>query len=361
LSDKDEIKELFQRELGNYEAKVDPSLWQGIQSGISAGTSAATTSMSVGAKFVIGIVSSAILATATIVIYNYYTPVSNEDQPNVKELIAEKEDTLNTETTIRDHIKTDKQRSIEVTEKDELDQKSVVEKNISPEKLLKTSDDIASETVIDSTDIKESFSSIDREKEVDKQPEKHKEQSNKYYKKEDIVKEAPVELLLKPIIVKQENQYLVFDIDDSNVNEIVWNFGDGDFSTKESPEHFYDEAGKYTVDVIGKKGDRKIKKSISVVVDVEGAINSLPNTFTPNGDGRNDYLFVETKGLKDFQINIMNNNQEVVYQSNQSNFQWDGIMLNGNPAPAGNYVYIIIATDNQGSTLNKYQQLHLIR
>ena len=68
---------------------------------------------------------------------------------------------------------------------------------------------------------------------------------------------------------------------------------------------------------------------------------SIPNTFTPNGDGVNDYW--DIKNLDTYPesiIQVFNRYGQVVYQSNGYAKPWDGAS-NGTSLPAGTYYYII--------------------
>lgn len=369
MSDKDEIKELFQRELGNYETKVDPGLWQGIQTGISAGTSTAAASIGVGAKVVIGIVSVAAISVASYVIYN----VLSNDASSAQEKITQQEQ------VVEKHEEKFQQEGNEINKKEEAnlaqnkeDEREAEQDNTEIEnesrpvqEMEKNSSnpEIYSEKVNkDSSQQEKSTTESTDVEPVDKAANKESTPPVKEIeKKEEESNDSPLALTLIPKIASQKNQYVEFDVNTKNIEEIVWNFGDGNFSTLPAPEHFYDEAGTYDVVVKGRNGDREISKTITVEIEIEGELLKLPNIFTPNGDGSSDYLFVETKGIKEFQITIMNDKQEVVFESNDASFRWDGTMQNGIPAPEGNYVYIIIAKDNQGNTLNKYQQLRISR
>jgi gliding motility-associated-like protein len=52
----------------------------------------------------------------------------------------------------------------------------------------------------------------------------------------------------------------------------------------------------------------------------------VPNAFTPNGDGNNDYfsVFGEKEDWKQFSIKVFDRWGEKVYESEDENFQWDG-------------------------------------
>lgn len=53
----------------------------------------------------------------------------------------------------------------------------------------------------------------------------------------------------------------------------------------------------------------------------------IPNVFTPNGDGANDYfeVFGNKQSWKQFNIMVFNRWGEKVYESNDMNFKWDGV------------------------------------
>jgi len=68
----------------------------------------------------------------------------------------------------------------------------------------------------------------------------------------------------------------------------------------------------------------------------EYKISKMPDIFSPNNDGANDFFFVKNEGLSDFNIVIMNNRNETVYQSQDPDFNWDGMGLNGEQTPIGN-------------------------
>lgn len=74
----------------------------------------------------------------------------------------------------------------------------------------------------------------------------------------------------------------------------------------------------------------------------------IPNVFTPNGDGFNDYFFVEGSGFESFSISIMSRMGAVVYESNSIDFRWDGKDRFGNSIPDGVYFYEIRAYGMDG-------------
>ena len=83
----------------------------------------------------------------------------------------------------------------------------------------------------------------------------------------------------------------------------------------------------------------------------------LPNIFTPNGDGKNDFLSIKIGEVTEFSVVILNQANKVIFTSNDPNFLWDGLETNGELSPAGTYVYYISAKDLNGKLLTKYSNL----
>jgi gliding motility-associated-like protein len=77
----------------------------------------------------------------------------------------------------------------------------------------------------------------------------------------------------------------------------------------------------------------------------------IPNVFTPNGDGINDYFLPRqllARGLTEFKMSIYNRWGQLIFESKSLNGSgWDG-RLNGENQPEGVYVYIIDAAFKDG-------------
>lgn len=83
----------------------------------------------------------------------------------------------------------------------------------------------------------------------------------------------------------------------------------------------------------------------------------IPNAFTPNGDGSNDYFLPKellSRGLTQFDMSIFNRWGQVIFQTNSiSGKGWDG-RFNNEPQASGVYVYTIRAEFQNGES-EKYQ------
>lgn len=87
----------------------------------------------------------------------------------------------------------------------------------------------------------------------------------------------------------------------------------------------------------------------------------MPNAITPNGDGINDVLSLDTEGLTDFNVVVLDAANTLVYSSTDSSFKWNGTLLNGDPAPAGTYQYYFTAKDENGTWCNQFSSLTILR
>ena len=83
----------------------------------------------------------------------------------------------------------------------------------------------------------------------------------------------------------------------------------------------------------------------------------LPNIFTPNGDGNNDFLKLDIANVTEFVIVILDAKSDIVFKSEDADFKWDGTNLKGDKLPIGNYIYYVTAKDLEGKAVTKYSSL----
>jgi gliding motility-associated-like protein len=75
-------------------------------------------------------------------------------------------------------------------------------------------------------------------------------------------------------------------------------------------------------DVNGCKADDSVRINVIPIYNI-----FIPNAFTPNGDGFNDFFEVmgNKEAWKQFEVKLFNRWGEKVYESNDMNFKWDGV------------------------------------
>ena len=75
----------------------------------------------------------------------------------------------------------------------------------------------------------------------------------------------------------------------------------------------------------------------------------IPNSFSPNNDGTNDFFTVYGEEITDFEIVIFNRWGQQIYRSFDLSNGWDGTSaLSENKVPQGVYLYMVKATDDVG-------------
>lgn len=142
----------------------------------------------------------------------------------------------------------------------------------------------------------------------------------------------------------QYNSYLVnFEIQfwNRSFGQILtyhWDFGDGSESFEEHPKHTYEAEGEYEV-VLTVTDEFGCSEEVRKKIIVFDYFLVVPNIFTPNGDGINDYFFPRFVGIESLEFWVLNKWGETIFHTEELNSQgWDG-KLNDEPAIPGNYVY----------------------
>ncbi|MCJ7820797.1 MAG: gliding motility-associated C-terminal domain-containing protein [Bacteroidales bacterium] len=154
---------------------------------------------------------------------------------------------------------------------------------------------------------------------------------------EPTVGEAPLEVL--------------FNDNSVRAYSYMWKFGDDSISSLPDPgPHVYYTPGDYRVTLVI-ESDLTCVDSASVTITVEPSLLQIPNVFTPNDDGMNDFFIPDKKSLKYINIQVFakSGHRVYYYQATGDDLQnwtgWDGHINNsGRLADAGTYYYVIRAT-----------------
>lgn len=89
---------------------------------------------------------------------------------------------------------------------------------------------------------------------------------------------------------------------------------------------------------------------------------TLPNVFTPNNDGNNDFYTISYTGvIVDASIVIFDKKGEVVFRDSNPDFEWNGFDLKGEPCPKGKYLLMITGHDSSGKEVLKSMNFDLLR
>jgi gliding motility-associated-like protein len=127
-----------------------------------------------------------------------------------------------------------------------------------------------------------------------------------------------------------------------NASSYVWTFGDGGSSTLTDPTHSYTVVGDYCVTLVARDTAGCADTVQQCSYSVWQQELDIPNTFTPNSDGRNDVF--QILGIDLFPNNhlqVFNRWGNLVYEKDKYDNTWDGTNIkNGAPLPDGAYFYI---------------------
>jgi len=124
-----------------------------------------------------------------------------------------------------------------------------------------------------------------------------------------------------------------------SIIEYLWDFGDGNKSGEPDPIHQYTSPGEYIVSLKVSDLNGCIKEISKLLMITGVEYLRMPNAFSPNGDGRNDYYFPVFNQLQAIEFWVFNRWGEIVFYSKSLEEQgWDGTS-SGKESPTGTYVY----------------------
>ncbi|MFI5220484.1 MAG: gliding motility-associated C-terminal domain-containing protein [Bacteroidia bacterium] len=142
-----------------------------------------------------------------------------------------------------------------------------------------------------------------------------------------------------------------------------WNFGDDNFSAAQNSFHNYVTSGIYFPKLVI-VSDEGCIDSVSEEISINDCSPEtifVPNAFSPNGDGMNDFFTISGNKFSGIHIDIFNRWGEVVFTSSENNFMWDGKNNNGKLLPEGIYTYRMNTTGISDNTRNFTGYIALLR
>jgi gliding motility-associated-like protein len=159
-----------------------------------------------------------------------------------------------------------------------------------------------------------------------------------------VVIDSIVKLSIGLDLVHCDDEWLTIQIvNTGELTNFQWSTGENGVSiqTQESGEFF----------VIAKDGCA-VSDTINVTED-PAFFGRIPNVFTPNSDAINNFYFIESQDVVMFKLEIVNRWGELVYATDNPEFQWNGNMSEL-PLKDGVYFYKLIYQLNcQDSPRNK--------
>lgn len=159
-----------------------------------------------------------------------------------------------------------------------------------------------------------------------------------------------------------------FSSNNSSSITSVWSFGNdtgivaSGNGVSVSPSIVYKQPGTYTVVLFVSKGACLDTTTGVIEVEIPSQL-VVPNVFTPNADGINDFFFLKSTNLSEINISIYDRWGHVVYEltSDKGNIEWDGLNQYGKESAEGTYFYVLTATGKDGKTYDQKGTVNLYR
>jgi gliding motility-associated-like protein len=146
-----------------------------------------------------------------------------------------------------------------------------------------------------------------------------------------------------------------------NGSQFHWDFGDGSSSILENPSHNYADTGVYVV-TLSIINDVGCVSTVQHPVEVYPPYHLyVPNAFTPDDDGLNDYFMPVAVGVLKSEMFIFNRWGGIIFQSNERNAAWNGRDSNGDKVQLGVYVYLLKYSTPIGQHYTSYGTVTLLR
>ncbi len=176
-----------------------------------------------------------------------------------------------------------------------------------------------------------------------------------------IYKNPVADFIYNPMVADELDQFIWFSEQSVNAVSWDWDFGEsyylGNTSNLTNPTHEYDGVGTYIV-TLAVTSPEGCVDTIRKPVVIEPLITFYaPNSFTPNGDGRNDVFITYGVGIDEasFEMRIYDRWGNQIFFTPDINRGWDGRAFGQESVSAfGVYTYYITFLDVKGN-IHKYK------
>ena len=358
--DLNNIENIFKEAFDGFEANVDPSVWNNIQSNIG-GTTGAGSAMSKAmlTKAVLGVAIVAGIASST-----YYF-IANENSKKTDNVVIENTISQDQESISQDEILEEnyiRSSEIQVENGEKISATSTpdseIEKISNKEKIIKVNAEKSQ--FVSESNIVETPTSIQSNT---AQTEKSNIQDNTKKSQNVVAEQVNLNVIIKSSTVKGKAPLDVeFNVDGNGV-AYSWDFGDGsEITSQENSFHTFTKPGKYIVKLTGIDKNANAKTVVQVIT-VEAAISSslspVPTVFSPNGDGINDIIKIDGEHIGKFRAVVRDAKGNVVFEWNSLEGFWDGRDLNYQILPKGTYYIVVVAIGEDGENHTVQQTLQL--
>lgn len=158
------------------------------------------------------------------------------------------------------------------------------------------------------------------------------------------------------------NSTVCFTSVNTGIATWLWDFNSVSTSTLEAPcvPVSATDVGTYCVNLTVQDNSGCIS-SDSLCFEILDIYYTIPNVFTPDGNGTNDAFIISNIGMKTLRCDIYNRWGQLIYQWDGTNGFWDGRNTSGNECVDGVYYYTVFMADFQEKTYSETGFVQLIR
>lgn len=367
------IGEIFKDAFDGFEADVPSGAWENISQQIGQGGTGSSGSGSVGGNFLTstGFIAGASTIVGVAITAIVLTSGPSDSTPEIAEVQPAAEiDNTNTipdnNTILTEGIKIMEETTDAALVVDEGD--PVIEQSLTnsteagPKTIVVLEDDnMSSSSVVNSGPMGVSNTPYN--------PNSVEKEDENSIHDEDVIENgtdipAPIEVPSSNLVVDKVGGFAPLTVKFNNTgsfDKIEWNFGDGSTSVVQAPEHVFEQYGEYKVQVLLTKSGKTLTDYITITVESSSSISSMPNVFSPNGDGYNDVLIIGTERIEQFYMIVIDMNGNTIFESNSPDRNWDGRDMYGNQVPTGKYTYYVQAVGIDGKQHEEYQSVTIMR
>ena len=135
-----------------------------------------------------------------------------------------------------------------------------------------------------------------------------------------------------------------------DITSFFWDFGDGNKSVSQTPPPLHypilSVEKIYPVSLIIENDIGCFDTAVNDLKVLKSCYIAVPNAFTPNGDGLNDYLYpLNAYKADNLEFSVYNRVGQLVFHTRDWTIKWDGTIKN-NPQDTGIYVWMLQYTDH---------------
>lgn len=154
------------------------------------------------------------------------------------------------------------------------------------------------------------------------------------------------DFLFSEVESSEANNTIIFDNESVSATEYTWSFDDeSSASFTENPIHSFPmKNGKYLVELKAENDLGCVDSIEKLILVKEKLIFYVPNAFTPDGDLlNNSFKPVFSSGLNvyDYHLTIFNRWGEILFESYDVNYGWNGTVGNRELVEDGTYIWMI--------------------